>query len=355
MTLYAFRKSWQISPNNALAASVVDVATTNKTAILNLFNAITGAGAYDLNSVAGASTFTWYDTDGNIVASPAGFATIRYTSNSTTVSALGVNNITTPSHVVTSSGGARTWAIFDFVAIGVEIMIACDSATINFSNISVVASPYGVTGNRFAVGTTTANPATPVGGYAVLSNTSWGGSATVNAAIKIHVWVSTDGEIVEFMTANGGKFNTIFRVEKPIVSSTAWTAANYVFFKGAAANTSVCTVALWHTALNLYAYAAGAAVQFGLTMPYFAGVNCCASQVAVNGVSGAWDMFQQGIGKGANPAGGEHGEMNDVWWCSSTIGAGQISQASSPYPAGRLWCIGDQLRPGVPGIDCLTS
>lgn len=355
MTLYAFKKTWEITPNNALAAQA-DVATTNKNAILNMFNVLTGAGSYNLNGDVGAGTFDWYDTNGDAVASPANFAAVRYSCNSTAVSSLGVNNITTPSHIVTASAASpHTWIILDFPVIHVEVMIALDSGASNYNNMTIVASPYGVTGNRFAVGTTTANPATPVGAQVVQSQTAYGGSATVNAAIKIHVWKTSDGEVFEVGMCNGGKFNTLFRVEKPIVSSTAWTFPHYVYFKGAAANTSVCTVALLHTAANLYTYAAGAATQVSLTMPYIAGTNCCAAQTAVNGVSAAWDMYKQAIGKSGAPAQGIHGEMNDVWWCSSTLVAGNISAASSPHPAGRLWCIGDQFRPGVPGLDCLVS
>ncbi len=355
MTLYAFKKTWEISPNNALAAQA-DVATTNKNALLNMFNALTGAGSYNMNGATGAGTFAWYDVTGGTSPAPANFAAVRYSCNGTAVSSLGVNNITTPSHIVTAPAASpHTWIILDFPVIQVEVMLALDSGATNYNNMTVVASPYGVTGNRFAVGTTTANPATPVGAQVVQSQTAYGGSATVNAAIKIHVWKTSDGEVFEVGMCNGGKFNTLFRVEKPIVSSTAWTFPHYVYFKGAAANTSVCTVALLHTASNLYTYAAGAAVQFSLSMPYLAGTNCCAAQAAVNGVSGAWDMYKQGICKATAPAQGMHGELNDVWWCSSTLVAGNISAASSPYAAGRLACIGDQLRPWVAGLDCLVS
>lgn len=355
MTLYAFKKTWEISPNNALAAQA-DVATTNKNALLNMFNALTGAGSYNLNGNTGAGTFAWYDVTGGTVSSPANFAAVRYSCNGTAVSSLGVNNITTPSHIVGAAAASpHTWIILDFAVAQVEVMIAIDSANSSLSLATVVMAPYGVTGNRFAAGTTTANPSTPVGAQVVQSVSAWGGSSSVNAAIKIHVWKSSDGEVFEFATCNGGKFNTLFRVEKPIVSSTAWTFPCVVYFKGAAANTSVCTVALLHSAANLCAYAAGAAVLFGLSIPYLAGTNACTAQTAVNGVSAAWDMYKQGICKATAPAQGMHGELNDVWWCSSTLVAGNISAASSPYAAGRLACIGDQLRPWVAERDCLVS
>ena len=351
MALLPFRKTWQISPNNALAAQA-DVLTTNRTALLNMFNALLGLGSYNLNGDVGAGTFDWYDTDGAPVASPANFAVVRYSCNSTAVSSLGMINITTPSHVVfNSAGNAHSWIVLDFTEIEVEVLIACDVVSAQGASLSIVASAYGVTGNRFSGGTTTANP-TAAGSYAVLTTASWGGSGTTNAALKIHVWKSDDGEAFEVQVCNGGEVNTLFRVEKPVVYSASWSAPSVVVLKGAAAATSVVTVALLHTTASLYAYAAGAAVVFNLGMPYVvSGTNAVAGGTSTNGVSGEWDMFPQWICKAAAPANGFHGELNDVWWAPTALATTNISKASSPYPAGRLACIGDQYRPWVPGFD----
>jgi len=355
MTLYAFKKTWQISPNNALAAQA-DVLTTNRNALLNMFNALLGLGSYNVNGDVGAGTFDWYDTDGNVVASPTNFATIRYTCNSSAVSTLGANNITLPTHFVfNSAGSAHTWAIFDFTAIGVEVMFAFDAAQASGNTITVIASPYATTGNRFAAGTTTANPATPSGAYTVQSLQAFGGSAAVNAPVKIHVWKTSDGEAFEIIMCNGGEPNTVFRVEKPVVSSANWTNPSVVYYKGASAATSVITVALIHTAANFFAYAEAQAVVFSLSMPYIAGTSAVSLATAVNGISDEWDMYEQAIAKSAAPVQGTHGELNDVWWAPLTLQTTNISAASSPYPAGRLAVVGDQFRPWVPGQDFLAS
>jgi len=355
MTLYAFKKTWQISPNNALAAQA-DVITTNRNALLNMFNALTGAGSYNVNGDVGAGTFDWYDTDGNAVVSPANFATIRYTCNGSAVSSLGVNNITTPAHFLfNSAGNAHTWAIFDFTAIGVEVMIAFDAANASGATHTVIVSPYAATGNRFAAGTTTANPATPAGAYTVQSLATWGGSVTTNAALKIHIWKTSDGEAFEVIMCNGGEPNTVFRVEKPVVSSANWTNPSVVYCKGASAATSVVTSSLMHTSPNFYAYAEAQAVIFALTMPYISGSTAISLATAVNGISDEWDMYEQSIAKSGAPVQGVHGELNDVWWAPLTLVTTNISAASGIYPAGRLAVVGDQFRPWVPGQDFLAS
>jgi len=355
MTLYAFKKTWQISPNNALAAQA-DTITTNRTAVLNMFNALLGLGSYNLNGVVGAGTFAWYDTDGNSVASPTNFATIRYTCNGTAVSALGVNNITLPTHVVfNSAGSAHTWAIFDFTAIEVEVMVAFDAVAATGNNATIIASPYGATGNRFAAGTTTANPATPSGAYSLQTTAAWGGCGATNAAIKIHVWKTSDGQVFEVGMCNGGETSALFRVERPVVSSALWTHPSVVYGKGAASNVSVVTSALMHTASNFYAYAVAQAATFSLSMPYINGTSVISLATAVNGVSGEWDMYEQSLCKSAAPVQGCHGELNDVWWAPLTLQTTNVSAASSPYPAGRLAVIGDQWRPWVPGFDYLAS
>jgi hypothetical protein len=355
MTLYAFKKNWQISPNNALAAQA-DTLTTNRTALLNMFNALLGLGSYNVNGDVGAGTFDWYDTNGNAVASPANFAAIRYTCNGSAVSSLGVNNITLPTHFVfAAAGNAHTWAIFDFTVIGVEVMIAFDAANASGATHTVIVSPYAATGNRFAAGTTTANPSTPVGAYTVQTLAAWGGVSTTNAALKIHVWKTDVGDVFEVIMCNGGEPNTVFRVEKPVVSSANWTNPSVVYCKGASAANSVVTVSLMHTVANFYAYAEAQAVTFSLAAPYIAGTLAMTLATAVNGISDEWDMYEQSLGKSAAPVQGVHGELNDVWWAPLTLVTTNISAASSPYPAGRLAVVGDQFRPWVPGQDFLAS
>jgi hypothetical protein len=187
------------------------------------------------------------------------------------------------------------------------------------------------------------------------AGSTWGGNAAVNAALKIHLWVSADGKAIEVETCNGGEVNTCFRVERPVVASTAWTHPSVVLWKGAAAATSVVTVSNMHTTPSFYTYAAAQAVVFTLSIPYISGANALSLATAVNGLSGEWDMYKQALCKSAAPVQGFHGELNDVWWAPLTLVTSNISAASTPYPAGRLACVGDQLRPWVPGLDYLAS
>lgn len=359
MTLPTFKKNWHISPNNALAAQA-DVITTNRAALLNLINALTGAGSYKLNGDEGAGTFDWYDTDGNVVTSPSNFATIRYTSDGTAVSSLGQNLLTDPSDFIWAANTvAHTWAIIDFPEIEIEVMLACRNTSPQGATLYIAASNYGVTGNRFVPTTHLADP-TASGSYDVLTVGNWGGAFTVNAAIKIHVWKTSDGEAFEIQMANGGEVNTSFRVERPLVyNSTGWPHAAVVSWKSAAAGTSVITVANYHTAASFTTYASGQAVSVSLAMPYSQGTAAVSLATAPNALSGQWDMYPQWVSKSVAPVQGFHGELNDVWWAPLALQTTNISGAEPsedpPVPAGRLACVGDMWRPWVPGISFLAA
>ena len=350
MTLPEFKKSWQISPNNALAAQL-DALTTNRTALLNIVNAITGGASYNLNGDVGAGTFDWYEPElGAAVASPVGFAAIRYTSNGVAVSSLGVNNVALPGDVIfAGSTNPRTWWIIDLG--GVEVLITCNATSTNGNTLGVYASSYGNTGNRFVPVSHTADPIA-VGSYTIMAaSTAWGGSASTNAPLKLHFWVSADGEAFEVMVCNGGKTNTCFRVEKPVTNSVDYTDPSVVYFKGAVANTSVVTESLMHTNENLFTYAEAQATSFGLDMPYIGGSTARSLATAPNAISGEWDMFAQHLAKRVAPVQGVHGELHDVWWAPVGVVVTNISASDADYPAGRLACVGDQWRPWVPGKD----
>lgn len=354
MTQYAFSKTWHISPNNTLAAQT-DAKLTNQTFLLNMVKLLTGGTAYNMNGVAGASAFAWRDTGGNVVASPKVPGTIRYTCNSVAVSTLGVNNLALPTDFVAANAASpHSWWIVDFADIGVEVMFALDATNTNVANLTIIASPYAATGNRFAVGTTTANPATPALAYTIQSVQPHGGCASTNAALVLQMWTSSDGECVKFGVCNGGEMNTILKVEKPKNTDALWTNPNVVYFKGASAATSTVTVALMHTASNYYAYANATAVTLSQSMPYFNGTACVSLQTSPNAISGKWDMYRQTIGKGVAPVQGEHARLHDEWWAPLTLVTGDISAADAPYAEGRVVVVGDQYWPWC-GLDFVKA
>ena len=350
MTLPLFKKTWQISPNNALAAQA-DALTTNRVAMLNMINALTGAGSFKLNGDVGAGTFDWYGTDGVAVASPLNFATVRYTCDSTAVSSLGVNLLTDPSDFVWAGAGvAHSHAILDFEDAETEVMISCRNVSTAGSTLTVAVSHYGATGNRFAPGTTTADPVA-TGSYDILSVGPWGGCASTNAPIKIHVWKSSDGEAFEVIMCNGGEPTTVFRVERPIVYNDLWVNPAVVTWKGGNSGTSQITVALFHSFAAFFTYADGQNTTFSLGMPYTEGSTAVSLALAPNAITGEWDMFPQWLSKKVAPVQGTHGELNDVYWAPLALVTTNISSADLTYPAGRLAVVGDQWRPWVPGFD----
>ena len=312
MTLPVLGKTWQFVPNFAIAATGTALGT-NRTILKAIKDFLTTDAA------------EWVDNT-NVATTAANLWTVRYSCDSVAAGAAGdgVDRWDAITDLVWANpASAHSWIVLRNAAIGstAEMLISCEGSSANGSNLTIVMSPSAA----FTGGTTTARP-TATDEIIVLNSTAWGGVASSDTSVKVHVLKSTDGEVWRVLVCNTAQANTSWIVEKAAASASAtWTNRMVMYTQGANAATSTLTNALLNTAANFNARGASTMTLYMAGMAY-AGAQANVGITTANDLSSAWPFLPHQIMSATASNRGSHGYLNDIWFGSTTVVTG------STYP-----------------------
>lgn len=312
MALPTLGKTWQFVPNFAIAATGTALGT-NRTILLAIKNFLTTDAA------------EWVDNT-NVATTAANLWTVRYSCDSVAAGAAGdgVDRWDSITDLVwANAASAHSWIVLRNAAIGstAEMLISCEAASANGSNLTVCISPTAA----FTGGTTTARP-TATDEIVVVNNTTWGGVATVDTSIKLHVMKSTDGECWRVFVCNGGQANTSWIIDKAVAfASGTWTNRMVMYAQGSTGGTNTLTNALLNTNANVNGRGASTMTMY-LAAMYYASTLANAGVTTANDLSSAWPFMPHQLVSATASNRGFHGYLNDVWYGSTTVATG------STYP-----------------------
>ncbi len=333
MALPTLAKTWQFgsggSPlayiNQAIAASGTQL-TTNRNMLFALINSFLGMATLPAQ-VRGSANGTGTAT-ACIALGAAGPAT---------------NNIIAATNLVWANAGSNhSWIVLRFTGVNTtyfELLISCEGASANGIILYVAACTSGYTG-----GTATARPtATSSDEVVILNSTNWGG-VNVDAACKLHVETSTDGQCNRVQIYSGNVCVAFVVIDKPKSPVTGWTNPFVALWLATAtAGTNVPLITNCYTTAAAVGRGSASMTMF-LTSEAANNLHLNAAQVqAPNDLSAEYYLPQIGLYSNTASNRGQHGYIFDLWWANTVLTEG------SGFPAtgttGQFRVVGDFAIP----------
>lgn len=330
MALPTLTKTWEFKVNQAITATGTALAT-NRTILKAIKDSLISSSDY----VNGA----------NVSTTPANMFTVRYSCDGTTAGSAGdgVDRWSDISKLNwANAGSAHSWMVLRQAAIGsnYEILISCEASAGNGQSLLIAVSPSA----GFTGGTTLLRP-TATDESVIINGTIWGGVVNTDANVKLHVFKSSDGECWRVFVANGGQINTSWIMEKSKSSNTSWANRGIALALGAGAATNTLSNNNLYSLANFYGRGASAMTMYLATMSCGPGL-LNVLETNPDDLSSDWDFFGQQLF--TITAGNKwcRGELNDVWYGSTTIASGDsfplsVSPNSQFVQFGSLvfpWC-----------------
>lgn len=333
MALPILNKTWQFNVNNTDATST----------------AFTGLGVttYALKvALTGFASNPW---------------TVVLSSDGASTAGAGDNWLNSGDANVHNSSGNRSWIVLRQAAIGggsgLEMLL---HMTKNGGGASTIVECYISAAAGFTGGSLTARPTATDEAHtangAGRHNWTDAQDLTVNPG-RLHVQMSADGKATRWWFYTQNYCPCFYTIEEPKNPSPSWTnpwfAVACVDWY-AATNFRPTYAYLNDINTNTAAYINSAKVQMYLTSEGFISSMAGQTQTYANDLdSNAWPMFPIGIFCTVAAARGRHGELNDLWWGSTTRADGDH------YPADlsrQFAQVGDLIVPWLgDGTIMLTS
>jgi len=315
VSLPTLAKTWQFDINKTIAATGT-VAGTNSALLLSLKNSLKGFGSNP--------------------------ATVDHSRGSSTAGTPGdgVDRWTTASDVVfNSSGSSHSWIVLKFPGVSSTFQVLISASTEGngaYSNLNWTISMFVSRASGFSGGTTTARPTAAdeqeIGRYG--SGAKWNGNASiVDATIRLHVMMSTDGASARAFFCASGKVWSALLIETASPTAT-WSPSWHVRLT----NNPTGTWPVPAAAANFYAYDGAAYINSTSTPMAYTGESRGPSSFGPistefgtmpNDVTSEWPIWPMGLAAQTVNARGRWGTAIDLWWGSSGVSDGDTYDASS--------------------------
>lgn len=296
MALPTLTKTYEIDPNNAGGTSVSNLEDCQRT-MFALKEALVGGGSAEISTKP---------------------MTVSLSSDGATA---GASDKWVDFLDLIWSAGAHSWIVLKSAgSIGFEICIDLEDAN-PYDVGGIFISPSGA----FAGGDASNRPTAGDEFTALPANSEWCGNATSTFTTKVHVMISTDGNVIMAFVFNLNKLVTMWRFDLVADPVTGWTDALHYWVQSTSPSTThLLSHAAVSTSVGKYIEEAGTAYNtvFSYEAILAAEVSVGLAFVVPNDFDSAWPLSTVGIWSEDVGARGKLGTLTDIWWVHDFLNTG---------------------------------
>lgn len=338
MTAPAHSLTWQFQCDQ-LVAPTATVLASNQALMFACKSSLIGAGV-------------WVDKDNVVVASAGNCTVTSSCDGSGGAGSFGNNDnvdrwVTSANLIWAAAASNHSWGVFQQTGIAARFQVCIDLSSAVSTTATIVVSPTAGFGaaNGGADGTATARP-TATDERVLVSNTTWGGPASVNFGSILHVMKTADGKCMRVFVMRDTVVYGYWQFEQPANPVTGWTDPSASAAVGlgttGAPGTSAIPQTFFGTSFNQWSKTAGGTSFSSVCLSEGdLGASATNSLLFLNEADNSYPNIPVGLFSITVAARGINGVLRDRYWASNQLANGFTAPKASGAgdAAARKWIV----------------